>query len=128
MKTYISTTVIGFDRTDNTTSLCAVDDGIFYWDEASLKETNRLQAYDCETLHEKQLLMVGYCLELGYDLMIHPDNNVYRMLGFGYCLGSRLAKLAQKITSLFVTKNRSNSSNFSVCCWWLACTHSAFFV
>ena len=33
-----------------------------------------------ETLREKQLLIVEYCLELGYDLMIHPDNNVYRML------------------------------------------------
>ena len=80
---------IGFDRSETTSSLYAVDDGIFYWDEASLKETNRLQAYDCETLHEKQLLMVGYCLELGYDLIIHPDNNIYRMLGFGYCLRTK---------------------------------------
>lgn len=40
-------------------------------------------------MREKQILIVGYCLELGYDLIIDQDNNVYIMRGFGYCLRTK---------------------------------------
>ena len=61
-------------------------EGIFWWDKASLEEINRLKYYDCTTLREKQLLMIGYCLELGYDLMINPNDNVAIVDGFGTSL------------------------------------------
>ena len=52
--------------------------------KASLEEINRLKYYDCTTLREKQLLMIGYCLELGYDLMINRDDNLSIVDGFGF--------------------------------------------
>ena len=51
------------------------DEGIFSWDKKPLEEVNCLKDYDCTTLREKQLLMIGCCLELGYDLMINRDDN-----------------------------------------------------
>ena len=79
---------VGFARNLDVSALCMEEEGegIFWWDKASLEEINRLKYYDCTTLREKQLLMIGYCLELGYDLMINPDDNVAIVDGFGTSL------------------------------------------
>ena len=79
---------VGFNRSLNVDSFCLESKGIFWWNEASLEEIIKLKYYDCSTLREKQLVMIGYCLELGYDLMINPNDNVARVNGFGTCLGT----------------------------------------
>ena len=37
----------------------------------------------CTTIEEKQLHMVSYVFELGYDLMMSPRDNVSNSPGFG---------------------------------------------
>ena len=79
---------VGFDRSLDVASFCLESEGIFWWSEASLEEIKSLKYYDCTSLREKQLVMIGYCLELGYDLMINSNDNVARVTGFGTCLST----------------------------------------
>jgi hypothetical protein len=59
--------------------------GIFKWDEDVVEKVNKLTLYSCNELNEKQLVMVGYLLELGYDLMINADYNISESPGFEAC-------------------------------------------
>jgi hypothetical protein len=52
-----------------------------------IKKNDKLTLYSCNELDEKQLVMVGYVLELGYDLMINADDNISKSPGFEACLG-----------------------------------------
>ena len=73
---------IGFDRSQMLSGLIETDEGkgIFSWDKTVV---------DCLTgstklgdiMRDKQLCMVAYLFELGYDLMISLERNLSRMPG-----------------------------------------------
>jgi hypothetical protein len=76
---------IGFDRSQARTVAGLVETekgkGIFSWDKTvmdSLVGSTRLG----ETMIDRQLCMVAYFFELGYDLMLSPKLNLSRMPGF----------------------------------------------
>jgi hypothetical protein len=74
---------IGFDRSRAVSGLIETDEGkgIFSWDK---------RVMDClagstklgDRMRDRQLCMVAYLFELGYDLMIAPKFNLSRMPGF----------------------------------------------
>jgi hypothetical protein len=64
------------------------DDGIFTWSDDVIKRVGEsLRLSTCTELQDKKLNMVGFLLELGYNLMINSDNNVSKSPGFEPCLG-----------------------------------------
>jgi hypothetical protein len=74
---------IGFDRSRTVSGLIETDEGkgIFSWDKTvidCLAGSTKLG----DTMSDRQLCMVAYLLELGYDLMISPKFNLSRMPGF----------------------------------------------
>ena len=75
---------IGFDRSRTVSDLIETDDGkggIFSWDKKDidcLEGSSKLG----DTMRDRQLCMVAYLFELGYDLMISPKFNLSRMPGF----------------------------------------------
>ena len=73
---------VGLDRSLNVDSFCLESEGIFWWNKASIEEIDHLKCYYCSTLQEKQMVMIGYCLELGYELMINTKDSVARLNGF----------------------------------------------
>jgi hypothetical protein len=74
---------IGFDRSRMVSGLIETEEGegIFSWNK---------KVIDClagstklgDTMRDRQLCMVAYLFELGYDLMISPKFNLSRMPGF----------------------------------------------
>ena len=80
---------IGSDRDSNTASIVSVieDDCIFAWSKDMLEKVDKLQLSTCTELKDKQLVMIGFLFELGYDLMINSDDNVSESPGFEPCLG-----------------------------------------
>ena len=80
---------IGFNREKDMSKLVDKKEGsgIFKWSEDVIQKVNKLTLYSCTELEEKQLVMVGYLLELGYDLMINADDNISESPGFEACLG-----------------------------------------
>ena len=80
---------VGFSRHTNADVICSPDpsSGIFYWDDEVLRHVGNVKFAGCSTLQEKQLHMVGYLTELGYDLLIAQANNVSGSPGFEPCLG-----------------------------------------
>ena len=82
---------IGFNR-DNKEGIGYItnvqkENGIFYWSNNVIEKIEKANLYSCNGLVEKQLVMVGFLLELGYDLMINSDDNVSKIPGFEPCLG-----------------------------------------
>jgi hypothetical protein len=75
---------IGFDRSRTVNGLIETDEGkgIFSWDKTvidCLTGSTKLG----DTMGDRQLCMVAYLFELGYDLMMSPKfNNLSRMPGF----------------------------------------------
>jgi hypothetical protein len=74
---------IGFDRSGTVSGLIETEKGtgIFSWDKTvidSLAVSTKLG----HTMRDRQLCMVAYLFELGYDLMISPKFNLSRMPGF----------------------------------------------
>jgi hypothetical protein len=63
------------------------DDGIFTWSNDVIQKVENLWFSTCTELQDKKLNMVGFLLELGYDLMINSDDNVSESPGFEPCLG-----------------------------------------
>jgi hypothetical protein len=80
---------VGFDRDGDTTAIVSEneDDGIFTWSDDVVKRVESLRLSTCTELQDKKLNMVGFLLELGYDLMINSDDNVSESPGFEPCLG-----------------------------------------
>ena len=80
---------VGFDRDGCTTAVVTIseDDGIFAWSNDVLQKVAKLHLSTCTELKDKQLVMVGFLFELGYDLMINSDDNVSESPGFEPCLG-----------------------------------------
>ena len=71
---------IDFDRSKTVSSLIETDEGkgIFPWDKTvvdCLTGSTKLGA----TMRDKQLYMVASLSELGYDLMVFPKRNLFRM-------------------------------------------------
>ena len=81
----------GFDRTDAAAvaHLCAVEEGkrIFFWSTQVLEHMGRCKFSGSTTLPEKQLHMIGYLIELVYDLCLSPAANVSESPGFEAALG-----------------------------------------
>ena len=79
----------GFDRDSDTASIVSVieDNGIFAWSKDMLEKVDKLQLSACTELKDKQLVMIGFLFELGYDLIINSDDNVSESPGFEPCLG-----------------------------------------
>ena len=47
--------------------------GIFSWDQHTIDALNQSEKDGVTTLKDKQLHMVAYLLELGYDVMLDPE-------------------------------------------------------
>jgi len=84
---------IGFIRSDSVKQHLTVDighegghpdafQGIFSWDKATIEALNIWSKSSAFTFQDKQLHMVAYLLELGYDLMLDDKWNVSTMPGF----------------------------------------------
>lgn len=56
--------------------------GIFTWDKHCIDSLNKCEKDGVTSLKDKQLHMVAYLLELGYDLMLSAGMNVSTMPGF----------------------------------------------
>ena len=78
---------IGFERDKCLHGLLCNEKGILYWDEETLERIGKLKFSNCISLREKQLVMVAYLFELGYDLMISENDNVSSSPGFELPLG-----------------------------------------
>ena len=78
---------IGFSRKEGTKGITDIEDGLFMWDENSIKKIENLKLIGCTTIKEKQLVMVGYALELECDVMIAAFDSVSQSPGFESCLG-----------------------------------------
>ena len=82
---------MGFDRSNVTAveSLCntTTDSSIFFWSDAVIAKV-RAAKFRGASLQDKQLRMISYLLELVYDLMIAPDDNVSEKPGFETPLGA----------------------------------------
>ena len=73
---------ICFCRDKDVSSLYIEEGGIFSWDTTTLEKLESTDIGDCTSLHEKQLMMIGCCLQLGYSLMISKYENVCSTVGF----------------------------------------------
>ena len=47
-----------------------------------MKKLESTNIVGCTSLHEKQLMMIGCCLQLGYSLMISKYEHVCSTVGF----------------------------------------------
>ena len=81
---------VDFDRNSDATSIVLVieDDDVFAWSKEMLEKVEKLKLSTCTELKYKQLVMIGFLFELGYDLMIISDDNVSESPGFKPCLGN----------------------------------------
>ena len=63
---------IGFDRSRTTSDLIETDEGkgIFSWDKTSVIDCLARSTKPSNTTRDRQLSMVTFLFELGYDLMI----------------------------------------------------------
>ena len=80
---------IGFQRDGDTSGITEIEEnkGIFTWSNDVIERVNKLNLSYCKDLEEKQLVMVDFLLELGYDLMINRNDNVSESPGFEPCVG-----------------------------------------
>jgi len=67
--------------------VCPSAAGVLNWTTASLQLTNKVKFAGCQSLHEKQLRMVSYLFELGYELCLAPAHDVSESPGFETPLG-----------------------------------------
>jgi hypothetical protein len=74
---------IGFDRSGTVGGLIETKKGkgIFSWDKTVI-DYLALSTKLGHTMRDRQLCMVAYLFELGYDLMISPKFNLSLMPGF----------------------------------------------
>ena len=62
------------------------DRGLFDW-SLYIKQLERANIRGCNTLREKQLVVVGYFFEMCYDICLSPGQNVSNNPGFESILG-----------------------------------------
>jgi hypothetical protein len=81
---------IGFIRSDIVEQRLTADNnndsdspkGIFVWDKTCIESLKKCEKDGVTTLEDKQLHMVAYVLELGYELMLSAGMDVSTMPGF----------------------------------------------
>jgi len=73
---------IGFEQSDNCISTLGNHGKLFAWENNVLDALSKYSLHNCSSVKEKQYHMVSYALELGYDLMISPNDNVSTSPGF----------------------------------------------
>ena len=78
---------LGFDRDVQTNALTDHVDGLFLWKPEVLTKTDRMNVSSCNSLRERQLVLVSYLFEMIYDISISQVTNVNCNLGFESCLG-----------------------------------------
>ncbi len=80
---------LGFSRQDKShQSLYATTgDGIFLWSDVMLHRIGEIKFPGAKVLADKQLHMVGYMIELCYDLALSSDHNISESAGFETPLG-----------------------------------------
>ena len=78
---------IGFSRKDATNGITDIEDVLLMWEENSVKRIDKLKLSGGTIIEEKQLVMVGYALELECDVMIAAFDSVSQSPGFESCLG-----------------------------------------
>ena len=76
---------LGFVPTNADRLVDTSDNGIFEWDDATIKAINNWNVHG--TKKEKQLMLVAYLFELVYDLMLSPTYCVSLNPGFESCHG-----------------------------------------
>ncbi len=62
-------------------------DGIFLWSDVMLHRIGEIKFLGAKVLADKQLHMVGYMIELCYDLALSSDHNISESAGFETPLG-----------------------------------------
>ena len=77
---------IGFMGSDRLDSLYNKN-GVFCWDSVTLRKLENVNLPGCHTVKEKQLVIIGYYIELIYDLMISVCDNVLQSPRFEGCIG-----------------------------------------
>jgi len=55
---------------------------IFHWDDNTLEKLEKCKMGGTQEMREKILHMVGYSLEIAYDLCLSDRNNVSQSMGF----------------------------------------------
>jgi hypothetical protein len=83
---------IGFDRRSDDVVrylTCCVNnsDGVFAFDDAAKENCAKVKFQGIDAVQHKQLHLVAYLCELGYDLALSPNHNVSRSPGFETPLG-----------------------------------------
>ena len=77
-----------FDRSQSVEALISTEKNksLFDW-PLYIRQLEKTNIRGCDTLREKQLVVVGYFFELGYDICLSPNNNVSNNPGFESILG-----------------------------------------
>ena len=81
---------LGFNRSnDSHKKLCSVgEDALCHWAEDVLEKVEKTNFRGATSLQDKQLHVVGYLIELVYDLAISSQDNVSESPGFETPLGT----------------------------------------
>jgi len=81
-----------FDPTQDTAAgmICALTptNGIFFWSDETLRRLSNINFAGDASIRTKQLHATGYLIELYYDLLIAPCDNISKSPGFETCLGT----------------------------------------
>ena len=77
-----------FNRSEDVDGLISTDEdkGLFDW-SMYISQIDKSNIQQCQTLREKQLVVVGYFFELCYDICLSPKHNVSNNPGFESILG-----------------------------------------
>ena len=75
---------MAFDRDKNTAGLTSSIEGsnILHWSKNVLEGVERMNEGGCNTLREKQLVIVSYFFELCYEMCLSPEDDISENPGF----------------------------------------------
>ena len=74
-----------FEWSSDTTSLIKDFNGLLVWDSKLLAKLLETEMDHCSDLMDKQLVVVGHCLELGCNLIMNNCDNVSICIVFEVC-------------------------------------------
>ena len=63
------------------------DDGVFHWLQNVKVKLGESNLPDSRNMSDKQLVLIGYFFELGYESILSPNQNVSENPGFESFLG-----------------------------------------
>ena len=63
------------------------ENGVFHWSGNVLLKIGQANLAGCQDLCDKQLVLIGYFFELGYELMLSANQDVSENPGFESLLG-----------------------------------------